>query len=187
MQCEGLQIQGVGGLQLSIFPAPWLGRLGTACYWRAYQTVALARSFLCSALPDVDIRPTGVQKLREGEIHYVHSASLAYDGFDVQAHAPLVQQILLQLAARYLYIEKRRSYALDPVANFHLRNGASLWRLCPMADPSPSGMQRSFGVMVNYKYVLEDVAAHNHSYIVDGTISASPAVKQLTSGRGPQS
>ncbi|KAK9822047.1 hypothetical protein WJX74_003129 [Apatococcus lobatus] len=99
---------------------------------------------------------------------------------DMQAHAACIHQILLRLAARYLYIEKRRSYALDPVANFHLRNGASLWRLCPMADPSPSGMQRSFGVMVNYKYVLEDVAANNHAYIVDGTISVSAAVKQLT-------
>ena len=99
----------------------------------------------------------------------------------------LIQQILLRLAARYLYIEKRRSYALDPVANFHLRNGASLLRLCPMADPSPSGMQRSFGMMVNYKYILEDVAANNHFYIVDGTISASAAVRQLTGGSGPQS
>ena len=59
--------------------------------------------------------------------------------------------------------------------------------MATVADASPSGMQRSFGVMVNYKYVLEDVAANNHSYVVDGAISASPAVKQLTSGSGPQS
>ena len=35
----------------------------------------------------------------------------------------------MNLAARYLLIEKRRKYALDPVANFHLRNGAELFRL----------------------------------------------------------
>ncbi len=100
-----------------------------------------------------------------------------------QEHAVLVQGILLRLAARYLYVERRRSNALDPVANFHLRNGASMWRLCPLADPSPSGMQRSFGIMVNYRYVLQDVAANNHSYIVDGIISASDAVKELAAGR----
>ena len=37
--------------------------------------------------------------------------------------------MLTKLVARYLLIEKRRKYALDPVANFHLRNGAELFRL----------------------------------------------------------
>lgn len=39
------------------------------------------------------------------------------------------EALLLNLAARYLLIEKRRKYALDPVANFHLRNGAEVFRL----------------------------------------------------------
>ncbi len=85
----------------------------------------------------------------------------------------------MRLAARYLYVERRRSHALDPVANFHLRNGASMWQLCSMADPSPCGMARSFGVMVNYKYVLSEVAANNHAYVVDGIIPASSQIKQL--------
>ena len=104
------------------------------------------------------------------------------DGDALQEHAALIQQILLRLAARYLYSERRRSQALDPVANFHLRNGAGMWRLCPMADPSPNGMQRSFGVMVNYKYILADVAANNHAYVVDGQIPASPLIIRLATG-----
>ena len=36
---------------------------------------------------------------------------------------------LMRLCAKYLYLEKRRNFALDPVANFHLRNGAAMWRL----------------------------------------------------------
>jgi malonyl-CoA decarboxylase len=48
--------------------------------------------------------------------------------------APLQQEVgerlLLRLAAVYLLQEKRRGLALDPVANFHLRNGAAVWRLC---------------------------------------------------------
>ena len=52
---------------------------------------------------------------------------------------------------RYLYQEKRRNQALDSVANFHLRNGATLWRLNWLADPSLRGMANSCGIMVNYR------------------------------------
>lgn len=41
----------------------------------------------------------------------------------------VLRPVLMRLAARYLVCEKRRSFALCPVANFHLRNGASLWRI----------------------------------------------------------
>jgi hypothetical protein len=37
--------------------------------------------------------------------------------------------VLLRLCALYLVHERRRNLALDPVANFHLRNGAELWRV----------------------------------------------------------
>jgi hypothetical protein len=49
-------------------------------------------------------------------------------------HLPLAQQdslcpVLLRLCALYLLTERRRNFALDPVAHFHLRNGAQLWRI----------------------------------------------------------
>ena len=44
---------------------------------------------------------------------------------------------LMRLCAKYLYLEKRRNFALDPVANFHLRNGAAMWRINWWADLSP--------------------------------------------------
>lgn len=51
----------------------------------------------------------------------------------------LWRSILTKLALRYLLAEKRRGYALDPVANFHLRNGAELfgvnWMVRLMAFP----------------------------------------------------
>lgn len=40
----------------------------------------------------------------------------------------------------------------DPVGNFHLANGALVDRLCVGGDPSPAGVERSFGLMVNYRY-----------------------------------
>ncbi|KAJ4426092.1 hypothetical protein ANN_26901 [Periplaneta americana] len=64
----------------------------------------------------------------------------------------LLEVPLMRLCARYLYLEKRRGYALDNVANFHLRNGAVMWRLNWQADTSPRGLGNSCGIMVNYRY-----------------------------------
>ena len=47
-----------------------------------------------------------------------------------------LEPILLKLGARYIYIEKKRGKALDPVANFHVRNGAIFERINWLADPS---------------------------------------------------
>lgn len=40
-------------------------------------------------------------------------------------------------------------------ANFHLRNGAVMWRINWMADPSPRGVANSCGIMVNYRYTFK--------------------------------
>ena len=40
-----------------------------------------------------------------------------------------LRHVMLRLCAFYLVHERRRNLALDPVANFHLRNGAELWRV----------------------------------------------------------
>lgn len=58
---------------------------------------------------------------------------------------------MTRLAAQYLLRERRRGAALDPVANFHLRNGAAVARLNWLADPSARGLAGSLGLMVNYE------------------------------------
>jgi len=65
------------------------------------------------------------------------------------------------------------------VANFHLRNGASVWRLNWGADLSHNGLSSSFGMMVNYRYVLEDVHSNNQTYLMDAKVPASKDVQQL--------
>lgn len=40
-----------------------------------------------------------------------------------------LRPLLMRLCATYLLTERRRNFALDPVAHFHLRNGAQLWRI----------------------------------------------------------
>jgi malonyl-CoA decarboxylase len=67
----------------------------------------------------------------------------------------------------------------DPVARFHLDNGARLERVNPGADLSAKGLRESFGVMVNYLYDLSAVEA-NHERFVHGEVVASRQVAALT-------
>lgn len=62
------------------------------------------------------------------------------------------------------------------VANFHLRNGASVWRLNWLADPSARGMAASFGIRVNYRYDVQHLLANNRQYVVDGRAAVAPSV-----------
>jgi len=88
----------------------------------------------------------------------------------------LFKNILMRNAARYLLLEKRRNLALDPVANFHFRNGAEIQRINWMSDASEQGMARSFGICVNYVYNLEQVFDNNRMYLVEHKIRASKEV-----------
>ncbi|TRY69236.1 hypothetical protein TCAL_10735 [Tigriopus californicus] len=92
-----------------------------------------------------------------------------------------LEQPLMRLCARYLYLEKRRSNALDSVANFHLRNGAVLWRLNWEGDRSVRGLTNSCGIMVNYKYVLDDLEPNSTNYQENHKVKASEQVIHLAS------
>uniref|UniRef100_A0A8C4U939 Malonyl-CoA decarboxylase, mitochondrial n=1 Tax=Falco tinnunculus TaxID=100819 RepID=A0A8C4U939_FALTI len=91
-------------------------------------------------------------------------------------HSPL-----MRLCAWYLYGEKHRGYALNPVANFHLQNGSVMWRINWMADTSPRGIAASCGMMVNYRYFLEDTASNSAAYLGTKRIKASEQVLSLVS------
>ncbi|XP_035732332.1 malonyl-CoA decarboxylase, mitochondrial-like isoform X1 [Vespa mandarinia] len=91
----------------------------------------------------------------------------------------LLKKPLLRASAWYLYKEKRRSYALNNVANFHLRNGAIMWRINWMADPSPRGIANSCGIMVNYRYYLNECENNSRNYIENYFINASENIINL--------
>ena len=71
-----------------------------------------------------------------------------------------VHQLLLRSAAHYLGQEWQRGAPLDPVARFHLGNGARVERLNWAADPSPKGLKQSCAIMVNYLYDLKRLDKH---------------------------
>lgn len=94
--------------------------------------------------------------------------------------AAALEPILVRLCARYLLREKNaRGRARDPVAHFHLTNGAQVERLNWMADSSAHGLAQSAGMMVNYRYNLNRIEAHHEAYTGDGKVAAATAVNRL--------
>ena len=86
---------------------------------------------------------------------------------------------LCGLCAHYLLHAKRGSHPLDPVARFHLRNGARLERINWMSDPSPAGIRQSAGLMVNYVYDEATVVANHETYVNEGRIAHSREIAAL--------
>jgi malonyl-CoA decarboxylase len=91
-----------------------------------------------------------------------------------------VQHELTQLCAYYLVRAKEAGgEPLDPVARFHLGNGASLDRLNFLGDTSESGMARAAGLMVNYVYWLAELEKNHDRYFREHAVNASPAVEKM--------
>ena len=86
---------------------------------------------------------------------------------------------LTSLCAHYLINEKRGAAPLDPVARFHLRNGAHLERINWLGDPSPKGMRESSGILVNYVYDLVTVTKNHEAYVYENDVACSSAITQL--------
>ncbi|MGE5271783.1 MAG: malonyl-CoA decarboxylase [Thiohalocapsa sp.] len=94
--------------------------------------------------------------------------------------AGALREPLLRLAARYLlHAHTPGGRALDPVAHFHLSNGARVERLNWLGDLSEKGMQQSLGIMVNYLYRLDHIEANHEAYRDEGLVAASSAVRSL--------
>lgn len=95
-------------------------------------------------------------------------------GAGAEVTAPPAHELELA-AAQYLTSLRTDGRPLDPVARFHLGNGARLWRLNPGADPSPLGTERAWGLMANYRYVPEDRAA-NRAALADGHVAVGDGI-----------
>ncbi|HEX2013557.1 MAG TPA: malonyl-CoA decarboxylase, partial [Roseateles sp.] len=87
------------------------------------------------------------------------------------------QQALLRLAAVYL-IGQTATPQGDPVARFHLDNGARLERLNPLGNRGAKGLKQSCGLMVNYLYDLGKIEGHHEAFI-QGEIAYSRGVAAL--------
>jgi malonyl-CoA decarboxylase len=91
--------------------------------------------------------------------------------------------VLERAAALYLLRARNASgKPLDPVARFHLGNGARLERINPSADFSARGLGQSHGVMVNYLYDLAAIEKNHEIYAESGEVVCAPAVRKIPLG-----
>ena len=138
---------------VTLSPAPTFG----AWLSRVMDNSAFA------GIPDLDT--TALAALRSPAWHQ--------DAIQVERLRPL----MLGLAAIYYLRAKSPSgKPVDPVARFHLGNGARLERLNWPADVSTKGLRESYGLMVNYLYDLRYIEANHEAFVNEGAIIASDAV-----------
>ncbi|MCP3972268.1 MAG: malonyl-CoA decarboxylase [Rhodobacteraceae bacterium] len=89
-------------------------------------------------------------------------------------------EVAVRLAARYLTRARRSSgTAHDPVAHFHLGNGAILHKVHAEADFGSRGVANSWGVMVNYLYDGPKIEARHQAYATAQKVAASSEVRGL--------
>jgi len=105
------------------------------------------------------------------------------DWADDPARAEAARPVLMRLAAQYfLKARTGRGTPPDPVARFHLGNGARLEQLDFLGDPSPKGLAASYGLMVNYLYDPKTIERHHEAYANTGEVAASQAVRRWLRG-----
>ncbi|QEN87051.1 MCD, Malonyl-CoA decarboxylase MCD [Labrys sp. KNU-23] len=91
-----------------------------------------------------------------------------------------MREAQLAAAAHYFLAARTSSGApIDPVARFHLGNGARLERINWRGDVSPNGLRQAGGLMVNYLYDLDAIEDNHEAFANQGVIAASPAVRKL--------
>jgi malonyl-CoA decarboxylase len=94
--------------------------------------------------------------------------------------AESLRATMLPLAAAYFLAARARDgRVVDPVARFHLGNGARLERLNWLGDRSTKGLAQAHGLMVNYLYDLDDIEANHEAFSDRGEVAAAPAVRGL--------
>ena len=83
------------------------------------------------------------------------------------------REALRRACALYLTTCRQDGRAIDPVAAFHLNNGASVERINWMGDVSEKGLKQSFGLMVNYAYRPQRIERNHEQYVKQGRVTVS--------------
>ncbi|WP_428541470.1 malonyl-CoA decarboxylase domain-containing protein [Profundibacter sp.] len=92
---------------------------------------------------------------------------------------PPLFPVLIALCAHYLINAKIDGKPVDPVARFHLRNGAELHRINWHGDLSENGFDQSFGMLVNYVYNVDTIEKNHEDFVHHGRISTSGDIRKL--------
>jgi malonyl-CoA decarboxylase len=112
----------------------------------------------------------------------IASLARAETGADWLANAKSDQslrQTIMRVCAMYLTRHASAEDRADPVAHFHLGNGARLQRINWLGNTAARGIQESFGIMVNYLYDVATIESNHEAFVNDGTVMRSADVDAL--------
>lgn len=102
------------------------------------------------------------------------------------AQAEAVRRVLMPIAAAYyLRAKTPAGRPVDPVARFHLGNGARLEALHFLGDTSAKGLEQAHGLMVNYCYDLDEIERNHESFAESGEVVASAPVRKMLRAEQP--
>jgi malonyl-CoA decarboxylase len=104
------------------------------------------------------------------------------DWWDDPEQSEPLRAALMRLCATYLTRPPSPGNRIDPVARFHLGNGARLERINWLGNTELRAIQESFGIMVNYLYDHDSIENNHEAFVRDGTIVRSPDVDALMQG-----
>jgi malonyl-CoA decarboxylase len=106
-------------------------------------------------------------------------AAMTGTWWEDSARAKTLRGPLLRLAAKYLTRPATGGHGIDPVARFHLGNGARLERIHFAGNTAPRGLRESHGVMVNYLYDPKAIEANHEAFVKTGHVVRSAEVEAL--------
>ncbi len=123
------------------------------------------------------------KEFKDSELTNIMEIQQAFENLQVDTAEEVLKDLEKQmkiLLAKYFLVEKRSDgKPIDPVARFHLGNGASLLRFNWMADITENGLRQSAGMMVNYKYDLSTVETNHETYVGEGTVNTTREIRSL--------
>lgn len=96
-----------------------------------------------------------------------------------EAFVDTIRDVITSACARYILFERKGDKIMNPVANFHLQNGAQVEQINFLADLSPQALFNSCSMMINYRYVMTSIDVTSVSYKRNSSAALSPAVARL--------
>ncbi|MGF1650561.1 MAG: malonyl-CoA decarboxylase [Hyphomicrobiaceae bacterium] len=114
-------------------------------------------------------------------------ALLPNDAWHRDAKAIAALTPVLQALAAHYFVTARNDTGnvIDPVARFHLGNGARLERINMLGDPSRKGLREAHGLMVNYLYEPREIEKNHEAFANEGKVAASRTVRSLVKRPNP--
>ncbi len=169
----------------TLSPIPGFRRWLTAQLQMQVEIVSLEQDSFLTPLESSLISPDDPSKAAAVLLELISS-----DTTPPRVSLDPLQGVLTRLVAAYLsgtqatagkQPVKRGERAIDPVAHFHLSNGARIEHINWWANPNQTGWERSLAFMVNYRYVPGEIESNHDDYLGSGHVSMADEIRQLLS------